>query len=71
MNLQPFMQCGLIQGYDLSDPMAGSAADRAERIREDITKFKAEALIISRIPGASHCAVDVGRDDQLCACSRC
>ncbi len=44
----------------LSDPMAGSAADRAERIHADIVRFRAEALIISRIPGASHCAIEGG-----------
>ncbi len=40
----------------LADPMAGSACDRAERICSDIKRFGAEALVISRIPGASHCA---------------
>jgi len=40
----------------LADPMAGSALDRAERICSDIVKYGAEALVISRIPGASHCA---------------
>ncbi|MBF0594549.1 MAG: 2-hydroxyacyl-CoA dehydratase [Candidatus Omnitrophica bacterium] len=42
----------------LADPMAGSALDRAARICNDIEKFKAEAVIISRIPGASHCALE-------------
>jgi benzoyl-CoA reductase/2-hydroxyglutaryl-CoA dehydratase subunit BcrC/BadD/HgdB len=40
----------------LADPMVGSPADRAERICADIVKFEAEAMVISRIPGASHCA---------------
>lgn len=42
----------------LADPMAGSAADRAKRICNDINRFGAEALVISRIPGASHCAME-------------
>jgi len=42
----------------LADPMAGSAIDRAKRIAADIKTFGAEALIISRIPGASHCALE-------------
>lgn len=42
----------------LSDPMAGTATERAERICRDITLFGAEAVIISRIPGASHCAME-------------
>lgn len=40
----------------LADPMVGSAVDRAKRIGDDIRRFGAEALVISRIPGASHCA---------------
>ncbi len=42
----------------LADPMVGSAADRAQRICADIGRFGAEALVISRIPGASHCAME-------------
>ncbi len=42
----------------LADPMVGEAAERAERIMEDIRTFGAEALLISRIPGASHCATE-------------
>jgi hypothetical protein len=42
----------------LADPMVGSAADRAKRICADIRRFGAEALVISRIPGASHCAME-------------
>jgi benzoyl-CoA reductase/2-hydroxyglutaryl-CoA dehydratase subunit BcrC/BadD/HgdB len=42
----------------LSDPMVGSSADRAERICSDIRRFGAEAVVVSRIPGASHCAVE-------------
>ena len=42
----------------LADPMVGSSADRAERICSDISEFGSEAVIISRIPGASHCALE-------------
>jgi benzoyl-CoA reductase/2-hydroxyglutaryl-CoA dehydratase subunit BcrC/BadD/HgdB len=42
----------------LADPMVGSATDRAERICADIGRFQAEALVISRIPGASHCVME-------------
>jgi benzoyl-CoA reductase/2-hydroxyglutaryl-CoA dehydratase subunit BcrC/BadD/HgdB len=40
----------------LADPMVGSAIDRAERICDDVRRFRAEAVVVSRIPGASHCA---------------
>jgi benzoyl-CoA reductase/2-hydroxyglutaryl-CoA dehydratase subunit BcrC/BadD/HgdB len=36
--------------------MVGPAADRAERIVRDCQRFGAAAVVISRIPGASHCA---------------
>jgi benzoyl-CoA reductase/2-hydroxyglutaryl-CoA dehydratase subunit BcrC/BadD/HgdB len=42
----------------LSDPMVGSAVERAERICRDIVEWNAEAVIVSRIPGASHCAFE-------------
>ena len=42
----------------LADPMVGPAADRARRICRDIKTFGAEAVVISRIPGASHCATE-------------
>ncbi len=42
----------------LADPMAGPSADRADRICRDIEQFGAEAVVISRIPGASHCAYE-------------
>jgi hypothetical protein len=42
----------------LADPMAGGALDRARRICRDIRAYGAEALIVSRIPGASHCATE-------------
>jgi hypothetical protein len=40
----------------LADPMAGPAQDRAARIVADCRAFRAEAVVVSRIPGASHCA---------------
>jgi benzoyl-CoA reductase/2-hydroxyglutaryl-CoA dehydratase subunit BcrC/BadD/HgdB len=42
----------------LADPMVGSSTDRAQRICADISRFGAEAVLISRIPGASHCALE-------------
>ncbi|MBE3069729.1 MAG: 2-hydroxyacyl-CoA dehydratase [Planctomycetes bacterium] len=42
----------------LADPMVGPAADRAERVVRDAVAFGAEAVVISRIPGASHCATE-------------
>jgi benzoyl-CoA reductase/2-hydroxyglutaryl-CoA dehydratase subunit BcrC/BadD/HgdB len=42
----------------LADPMTGSSIERARRICTDIDLFGAEAVIISRIPGASHCALE-------------
>jgi benzoyl-CoA reductase/2-hydroxyglutaryl-CoA dehydratase subunit BcrC/BadD/HgdB len=42
----------------LADPMVGSPADRAERICRDVRRFAAEAVVISRIPGASHCGLE-------------
>jgi hypothetical protein len=38
----------------LADPMVGSAADRAARIVRECRAARAEALVLSRIPGASH-----------------
>ena len=40
----------------LADPMTGPARERAARIVADMRAFGAEALVVSRIPGASHCA---------------
>lgn len=40
----------------LADPMVGSTQERACRIVRDCLRFGAEALVVSRIPGASHCA---------------
>jgi hypothetical protein len=42
----------------LADPMIGSTQDRADRIARDIQAFDAEGLVISRIPGASHCGLE-------------
>ena len=42
----------------LADPMVGSSTERARRICTDISRFGAEAVLISRIPGASHCALE-------------
>jgi hypothetical protein len=40
----------------LADPMVGSTQERARRIVADCHACRAEAVVISRIPGASHCA---------------
>ena len=42
----------------LADPMVGSPLDRARRIGTDIQRFGAEAVVVSRIPGASHCGLE-------------
>ncbi len=42
----------------LADPMVGPAADRAARIVRDAQRYGAQAVLISRIPGASHCATE-------------
>ncbi|MCC6486163.1 MAG: 2-hydroxyacyl-CoA dehydratase [Candidatus Hydrogenedentes bacterium] len=42
----------------LSDPMAGTAVDRGRWICREARRFGAEAMVISRIPGASHCATE-------------
>jgi len=39
----------------LADPMVGSALDRARRIVSECRQLRAEAVVVSRIPGASHC----------------
>lgn len=44
----------------LADPMAGSTLDRAHRIVADCRASRAEAVVVSRIPGASHCAREGG-----------
>jgi benzoyl-CoA reductase/2-hydroxyglutaryl-CoA dehydratase subunit BcrC/BadD/HgdB len=42
----------------LADPMVGPSSDRAARICADAESFSAEAVLVSRIPGASHCATE-------------
>ena len=42
----------------LADPMVGPAEDRAQRICRDAQTFGSEAVVFSRIPGASHCALE-------------
>jgi hypothetical protein len=49
----------------LADPMVGPTADRAARIVRDARAFGAEALVVSRIPGASHCAMEGGVIGQI------
>ncbi len=40
----------------LADPMVGPATDRAARIVRECRANRAGAVVVSRIPGASHCA---------------
>lgn len=42
----------------LADPMVGPSEQRAARIASEMRRLGAEALVISRIPGASHCALE-------------
>jgi len=42
----------------LADPMVGPAADRARRVCAGIRQYGAEAVLVCRIPGASHCATE-------------
>jgi hypothetical protein len=42
----------------LADPMVGPAAQRAERICREALQLGAEAVLVSRISGASHCATE-------------
>jgi len=49
----------------LADPMVGLSSDRAERICADADRFGAQAVVISHIPGASHCSMEgnvIGRE---------
>jgi hypothetical protein len=39
----------------LADPMVGPARDRARRIVTECRRHRAEAVVVARIPGASHC----------------
>ena len=59
----------------LADPMVGPASERAERICRDAGAVGAEAMVVSRIPGASHCASEgggkcVGLFPGIGACAR-
>lgn len=38
----------------LADPMVGSTLERANRIVAECRAFRAEAVVVARIPGASH-----------------
>ncbi len=49
----------------LADPMVGSAVDRAERIFREVQVCRAEAVVICRIPGASHGATEGGIIAQI------
>jgi hypothetical protein len=42
----------------LADPMVGSAAERASRIVAECRLSGAEAVVVSRVPGASHSAYE-------------
>lgn len=42
----------------LADPMVGTSQDRAKRVARDARLYGAEGVVISRIPGASHCALE-------------
>lgn len=42
----------------LADPMVGPAADRARHVAAEARRLGAEAVLVSRIPGASHCAFE-------------
>ena len=42
----------------LADPMVGDVAQRAERICQDAREVGSEAVVVSRIPGGSHCAFE-------------
>ncbi|MFU8780928.1 MAG: 2-hydroxyacyl-CoA dehydratase [Kiritimatiellia bacterium] len=42
----------------MADPMTGPARDRAQRILRDARRCGADAMVVCRIPGASHCATE-------------
>jgi benzoyl-CoA reductase/2-hydroxyglutaryl-CoA dehydratase subunit BcrC/BadD/HgdB len=42
----------------LRDPMIGTAQYRARLIIEEVRKYGAEGVVVSSIPGASHCATE-------------
>ena len=43
----------------LNDPCIGTTAFRAQRVVEQVNKYKAEAVIIPSIFGASHCSYEI------------
>lgn len=51
----------------LADPMIGPTGDRAQRIISECRRWKAEAVVVSRIPGASHCAFEGGIIKEMVA----
>ncbi|MGZ4887312.1 MAG: 2-hydroxyacyl-CoA dehydratase, partial [Candidatus Aminicenantales bacterium] len=42
----------------LRDPMIGTAQYRARLIIEEARKYGAEGVVVSNVPGASHCATE-------------
>jgi len=42
----------------LADPMVGPMSERAARIAAQVQQLAAEAVVVSRIPGASHCGYE-------------
>ena len=42
----------------LCDPMIGSSSYRAQLVVDEAIRYKAEGVVISNIPGASHCATE-------------
>lgn len=42
----------------LADPMVGSSRERATRICHEARAYDCEAVVVSRIPGASHCGLE-------------
>ncbi|NLE38946.1 MAG: 2-hydroxyacyl-CoA dehydratase [Pirellulaceae bacterium] len=48
----------LLARMALADPMVGPTTERARRICREAAQNGAEAVIVSRIPGASHCATE-------------
>jgi hypothetical protein len=47
--------------------MAGPAAQRAVRVVSEMRRLRAEALVVCRIPGASHCAHEGARLAEVVA----
>jgi benzoyl-CoA reductase/2-hydroxyglutaryl-CoA dehydratase subunit BcrC/BadD/HgdB len=59
----------------LRDPMTGPAEDRAALVVEEAMRYKAEGILVSAIPGASHSATEglvirrrVSRDLDIPVC---